>query len=261
MGTSVLPEPWRLLGRVFTVRLMRSRTVPGRFLPLPLFTSRARAALVSLGVTCLVLLALPHASLANLYGYAELDGGGYHGSDVTLNSSDLWVSDYTTLFAASDSWVNNGAYWVEAMINYGTCGGARAYVFFCWADQRPNGGGYHEHAGPAASLNTSYDDKITYAGSGNWAVDVGGFTGTSTNSFTSSTYLQTGTEVYVNGVTTNAKVCSQQSQLAWYGLSDVKHSNWVNGSYSAFFYQDKPPYTYWVNQNASLRDYENHPTC
>lgn len=208
-----------------------------------------------------MLLCCPHSSLANRFGIAELDGGGYNGSEVTLESDELWVSDPTNYFAANDSWVNHGNYWVEAMLNYGTCGGANDYVFFCWADQRPNGGGYQEHAGPAASLNTSYDDSITYAGNGSWSIDIGGWTGTSTNNFTESSYLQTGTEVYVGGVTTNAKVCSMQSHLAWYDLNDVRHSNWTNGTNKAYLYQDEPPEAYWVNQYASLRDYENHPSC
>lgn len=55
----------------------------------------------------------------------------------------------------------SGNWWVEVGMAYGAPQGSTRYFF--WADNRPNGGGYHEHdLSISTTLGQVYDDYITW---------------------------------------------------------------------------------------------------
>jgi len=202
-------------------------------------------------------IAAPAAN-ANYYGIAQLRGGNFHGTQVTLRSNVLTVPNLNADFANNDSWVVDSTaarYWVEAGIIHGTycCNNYAASPSFFWADSRPNGGGFHSHQGGSAALNTYYNDKIRYQGSGAWTVEVGSLAGTSTSNITSSTFVETGTEV----TTKSATACSSQSNLAWYDQNGGFHTTWTTSIENAGRHTDNPPYAYWVDPQNWLRDYIN----
>lgn len=203
-------------------------------------------------------LASASASAANYYGIATLQGTSFHGTDVTIRSNDLFVSNVWQDFADNDNWdVSDPSanYWVEAGMLYGTacCNITATSPSFFWADSRPNGGGFHSHLGVPVSLNTYYDDKIRYAGSGTWNINVGGWTGTSTSNIDGAGVIDTGTEV----TTQSATVCSSQSNLQWWDQNGGLHSGWSDSTGNAGRVGDNPPYVVWVSPQSWLRDYAN----
>lgn len=68
----------------------------------------------------LVLVAMTMGSAsasANYYGIATLQGSNFHGTDVTIRSNNLFVSNVFQDFADNDNWDvsdSNAQYWVEA---------------------------------------------------------------------------------------------------------------------------------------------------
>jgi hypothetical protein len=201
------------------------------------------------------------ASSARYYGVAHLhSNANFHGSHMVIKYSRLTVPDTSTDVAVADSWVINGSgssYWIEAGMAHGVGGGGcpdePGSTHFFWADQRP-GDGYHCHGGPQASSDTGYTDYIQYAGSGNWNVFVGGFTGTSTDNITGSSVIETGVEVSTN----QAQTCVNQNYLEWWDANDDLQVGWHTSSYGdATVIQDKPPYAAWVDRPNHVKDYSN----
>lgn len=94
----------------------------------------------------------------------------------------------------------DGAYWTEAGVTSGKAYDNNYYSkHWFWADNRPNGGGYHEHeVAGTANTEVRYPVEIVWAGSDTWEVFGGNsFTliGQSTpQPLTSSGLMEAGTE-------------------------------------------------------------------
>ncbi len=209
--------------------------------------------------------ATPHvASAQYAYGLANLPGADFHGFDATIRSNYLSVPDTSTQHALDSAWdeQSNLQYWIEAGMFTGqlqTISSNSPTLY--WADSRPNGG-YHEHKGAAANLDTYYDDNLQYSGSCSWLVTVGGWGGTSTSNCYNSQDLYTGTEVEN---TSSATVCSGQSGLGWYDTSGNLHEGWSdsggNATISCSICAGDPPYVGWVTQYSHIRDWEGVSSC
>lgn len=199
---------------------------------------------------------VPGAQASKYYGIAWLYGTNFHGGFANIRSNAISVPNPESNFANDEMWVasESKAYWTEAGITVGCVAGV-CYgnnPLFYWADSRP-GGGYHEHAGGSAALNTYYKDAISYGGNGTWYVEVGSLKGTSTSNITSAQYVEAGTET----TTQSASVCASQSNLGWYDVNGAAHWGWTDGEGGAGIGGNNPPYAYWVETYKWLRDYDN----
>jgi hypothetical protein len=148
----------------------------------------------------------------------------YFTREILANS--LWVSDQTV------SPTQGANYWTEVGITVGihNDGGNNVQPLYYWADQRPAGGGYHDHffQGPIP-LGTYITASIweTSNGSGSWNVQIGVGTGTSTSNFTGpSRRLATGTE---STSATGGHTFGSSSSMSY--LSNTR--SWVSGWNSA----------------------------
>lgn len=115
-------------------------------------------------------------------------GDDFGGSPVWMNAvgTDLLVSclsvpNENTDFANYETWMgtnDNGAAntWIEEgyKAGIGFDGKNHGFIWF-WADMRsPYPTNYHEHYGPAASVNSFTNVTFSWLGSGNWDVERGG---------------------------------------------------------------------------------------
>lgn len=247
------------------MRLLDQRCCGGRGTPgqLSKYFRGPSIRVLAVGVFIAALCAFwfPGVASANYYAFAQLSStGNFKGTQLSLKSAILTVPNLSTDFADNDSWVDKDGsvnYWIEAGLIKGTfcCTHEATETSFFWADSRTNGGGFNSHLGPHTTLNTYFNDQILYQGSGNWSVNVGGYTGTSTNTFTNSSYIQTGTEV----TTTQAEACANQTNLGWWDSSLTFHSGWSDtSSGQATLYQDSPPNASWIDRPNHLDDWINY---
>jgi hypothetical protein len=122
------------------------------------------------------------------------------GGDLYLNC--LYSGNPGTDFTDEELWqgTDNSTglnYWVELGGTYGWPDGASRYWF--WADNRPNGGGYHAHyPGGTLSLGTSYRVGVTWAGNNRWAVQGPSWSAVSTGNPFSGRAMETGAEITDN---------------------------------------------------------------
>jgi len=78
-------------------------------------------------------------------------------------------------------------------------GGNGATRYWFWADNRPNGGGYHAHyPGGALSLNATYFVGVTWAGNNTWDVQGPNWNATSVNNPFSGRAMEAGAEITNN---------------------------------------------------------------
>lgn len=190
---------------------------------------------------------------SHCYGVTEWVPNPIHGIAESLDANCLYTSSASSNFVTQEMWLatnsSPGTYWVEEGMAYGAPQGGLRYWF--WADNRPNGGGYHEHdLTIAANLNTRYAAKITYAGSSTFnvyrdAVLLGSSTG------------QPGTSVWESAgeETTNA---SAQSAAMHNTIQYLSATNvWATGWGGASLIQDQPPFATWANAYYNLGAYSN----
>lgn len=180
---------------------------------------------------------------------------------MNIRASALSVSDPLTSFSDVDNWDisdSSAQYWVEAGIIKGTycCNNYAATPSFFWGESRP-GVGFASHQGGAATLNTYYYDKIRDLGGGSWSVNVGTLAGTSTNTFTTSQLVETGSEI----ATQDASVCSSQKDMGWWDAMGTHHSGWKDDQGYPTFVNDDPPYVRWIARPSWLREYANFSPC
>ena len=157
-------------------------------------------------------------------------------------------------FVTEEMWLatNNGSgnYWVETGMAYGAPQGSTRYWF--WADNRPNGGGYHEHdLSISTAFGTIYDDYITWVGNNSWQVRRGNTTlGTSTHNPGSSHGGNAGEEL-----TANSGAGSAITQFLFKQTSSG--GAWTNNWPGASVRTDSPPYGGWTDTGYSADFYSN----
>ncbi|GIH15838.1 hypothetical protein [Rugosimonospora africana] len=157
-------------------------------------------------------------------------------------------------FVTEEMWLatNNGSgnYWVETGMAYGAPQGSTRYWF--WADNRPNGGGYHEHdLTISTAFGTTYDDYITWVGNNSWQVRRDSTTlGTSTANPGSSHGGNAGEELTVNSGSASAITEFLFKQTSSGGI-------WTNNWPGASVRTDNPPYGGWESTGYSADFYSN----
>jgi hypothetical protein len=157
-------------------------------------------------------------------------------------------------FVTEEMWLatNNGSgnYWVETGMAYGAPQGSTRYWF--WADNRPNGGGYHEHdLSISTAFGTTYDDYITWVGNNSWQVRRGSSTlGTSTANPGPSHGGNAGEEL-----TANSGAGSAITQFLFKQTSSG--GAWTNNWPGASVRTDNPPYGGWMSTGYSADFYSN----
>lgn len=164
-------------------------------------------------------------------------GLGFLGVELTLHAPCMKNSNGSTDFVTVETWISYSSYWIEAGIAWGYPQGNQRYYF--WADQRPAGGGYHEHDDTNDDPGSSdVGVQITTATSTSFYVKTGPLTGQSTgwSSSTLFTTLQTGSESTASGASTSLYASSRA--LAYFGRSDNYHAGWNYSAGSAYGYRD-----------------------
>jgi hypothetical protein len=150
---------------------------------------------------------------------------GFDGAYATLRTNCMAVPRPKHAFIDNEIWVVSGAYWVETGITIGSAaiGGFYPSAVWFWVDERPNGGGYHEHYGEAVTLRASRSVAIRYAGPGpTWKV-TGGISGTSTDSIGApADFLEGGIESTSFRNTTFGSI----SQAGYWDPQNSAHDGW-----------------------------------
>jgi hypothetical protein len=177
-----------------------------------------------------------------------------HGLSEVLNVSCLTTANPSSNFVTEEMWLGTGSsstgqYWVEEGMAYGAPQGASRYYF--WADNRPNGGGYHEHdLTISASLHTNYVDDIIWIPPNSWGVYRGGTSlGTSTVNGGTSLWESTGEET----TNTSAQAAATMTGLWYKNTSDTWVENWTGAGYRS----DNPPYGAWITRYSGWEAYSN----
>jgi hypothetical protein len=190
---------------------------------------------------------------SSCYGLAwyGAPAGGYeptNASGADLEVDCLSVGDEYTDFANWEVWqtTNNNlgpiSYWVEAGMTAGTVvDGSLEYTGFLqfWADNRPNGGGYHEHVGPVGFTGRYFDVSFYWQHNLNWNVYVDDeLAGTSTNNGFNSWGGEAGAEVTTRDSTIQGRLDNYQYQdpnSNWHGVSPnqtfIGAPGWMSGYY------------------------------
>jgi hypothetical protein len=125
-----------------------------------------------------------------------------YGSGGNIYFNCLYSANPSTNFTDEELWQGTDnstglGDWVELGGTYGWPNGATRYWF--WADNRPNGGGYHAHyPGGALNLDASYGIEVVYDGSNEWAALGPTWSGTSTANPPSGKAMETGAEITDN---------------------------------------------------------------
>ncbi len=191
---------------------------------------------------------------------------GFEGGELDLRTNCMTDSDPTTQIMTNEMWVADysAAYWTEAGISIGPRdgGGVSYYPSYYWADNRPNGGGYHEHwFGEYSPLDTDEYSHIqeTSAGSGSWSVNVGGNLGTSTSNFSGPAgVLTTGTESH----TDTGHTWGHSANMGYFNTSFAERSGWAAGGAGNAVIEPVPSgfTAAWVTPYTEIHDGEGS-TC
>jgi hypothetical protein len=157
---------------------------------------------------------------------APADNGS--GGDIYFNC--LYSADPSSDFTDEELWqgTDNSTgldYWVELGGTYGWPNGGSRYWF--WADNRPNGGGYHAHyPGGTLSLDTTYFVGVTWAGNNRWDVQGPTWSALSTNNPFSGRAMETGAEITNN----TAHAVGNIQDLYYLDTAGDLHSGWSGAS-------------------------------
>lgn len=215
--------------------------------------SVALAALLNLNVT-----AASAADCSNTYGshcYGVVDwsattGGGKTG--IYVPYSNLSVANIYTDFENQELWVGTGGYsfpppyWVEVGYTLGQIQNAPFSVNprWYWADNRPNGGGYHEHA--VTNVGNVWDYQGLWvpvdsysSTSGQWIVEINGtYVGTSTNNPGASGSMQTGIESTNDQNVLDPTGSGVFQWLAYGGWTNTWAWSWLRNVGAPYTYQN-----------------------
>lgn len=137
---------------------------------------------------------------SHCYGVATWFGApADYGSGGNIYMACMYTADPSTDFTDEELWQGTDnatglSYWVELGGSFGWPNGATRFWF--WADNRPDGGGYHAHyPGGTLSLGVYYALEAFYDGGNIWSLIGPGWTGTSTNNPPSGKSMEAGTEI------------------------------------------------------------------
>jgi hypothetical protein len=185
------------------------------------------------------------------------------GNYVYIDSICLSGPNDNTNFADEELWegTNNStnlAYWVETGLSYGEINGVpEGGPYWFWADNRPNGGGYHEHYYAKAANNVSYLLEIFYISNNQWYVyDNNVHVGTSSSNPPGSRSMETGEE-FTNST---YSIKGSSSDMSWFDASGGNHFQWTYGGSSSYVYYtpSSAAYAYW---NSTYNDVEYKANC
>jgi hypothetical protein len=113
-----------------------------------------------------------------------------HGAAIAIDTTSLTSGAPASDFVHHEMWygvTGNCSYWVEVGVKDGagfdSANPLHHAVF--WADNRANGGGYHEHYPNIGwSLGAYYQVKVVWVGNNSWNAYFGGvYLGTSTSNY------------------------------------------------------------------------------
>lgn len=176
-----------------------------------------------------------------LWGSAPQNKGPYTDLYISKGSAADWASggfiEQTLWEGPSNS--PSGSYWVEAGYTYGWEG--KNILTYYRADNRPNGGGYHEHqiTSITPTVGTWEPIEITYVGNNQWNVyynftlqkDPNGYNSISTNNPPYSEYMSTGSEATSSSSTLASALASAYSSgMEYYTISGTWTSSWGTGT-------------------------------
>jgi hypothetical protein len=197
--------------------------------------------------------ALLTAATASAHSYGVLINSDIPSAANSGGQVELYLSDFVSTscsdFVNHEFWygtVAGAEYWVEVGFKDGLTGsgGCVTNADF-WADNRPNGGGYHEHyPNNGWSFDTWYTAEITSSGSCEWSVTLGGANlGTSTaNCAGTGRYLAGGIE------STNTSDTFCQGYLYnWKEQPSPSGSAFTSGWSGPGLSENEPPYIEWAN--------------
>jgi hypothetical protein len=149
-----------------------------------------------------------------------------NGSGGNIYFDCLYSGSPSTNFTDEELWQGTDSSsglsdWVELGGSYGWPNGASRYWF--WADNRPNGGGYHAHyPGGSLSLDVYYPIEVVYDGSSKWSVLGPSWSATSISNPPSGKALETGAEITDN----TAHAVGRINSLYYFDTSDNSISGW-----------------------------------
>lgn len=188
-------------------------------------------------VAAAALLIAPTAMAQEYYTYISNNniptGDADDGAWINIDTAILTLSSCSNTIT-HEMWYEtyqSGAYWVEVGVQSGQPSGLCFENILFWADNRPNGGGYHQHfyGNVGWSLNSWYGMSITTSGSCAWSVVFGGVTlGTSTSNCPGSgRTLAAGIEHIVNASATDS-VAGYFTNWERLNSSDAWWNGWDN---------------------------------
>jgi hypothetical protein len=189
---------------------------------------------------------------SHCYAFAVANGPANGGGSGALADNCLYVPDNGN-FVTQEMWdgnTNTLDYWTEVGLisGIGSDGTYYSHHWF-WADNRPNGGGYHFHAVAGTASGGPLGVETTYVGNNEWYIYGGNsFTqiGTSTGQpETSSGYSEWGTEYTT---TAGLRDLGTIYNLDWEGTNGEWHAE---GGLAHAAYGGSGPYVVTPSYNSS----------
>lgn len=197
----------------------------------------------------------PEGTPGHNYGVGCLfapSGSTFEGLFGDIDSTALSTLNPSSSLVINDMWIVNPysspPHFIEAGIYSGDLEGLGVYNFeFFWAAEI--GSTYYVHLEGQAQSSTNYVDQIYTEGGGNWAVEIGPHSGTSTNNPLLPSLIRTGTEEYPQKEATS---CSKSSNLEYQDVNGTWHSGWSGNLQSGY---NSPPFSDWASPGNSLLDW------
>jgi hypothetical protein len=199
---------------------------------------------------------------ADVHCYGQVTWGGANGADTRIT---LHRMNGGNGFVTTEMWLGTSdtAYWVEAGIASDASFRVSDATAFFWADNRPNGGGYHNHYSSfLSSSDWSQPNalvRITRSGSSSWNLsvtdNVTSLTGTSTNNNITIGIINIGTELA--GTSGASEPTNHFIDNRWLNSSGNFQYQTVNGSRK----DNSPLSSNWTTPPSSSSTGGNFYTC
>ena len=208
----------------------------------------------SLIAACVATATLMAPAIASAHYYAETQASSYfsanNGAYVVLQSDILssTCNNNSKNFVNHEMWYwvdPNASTWVEVGVKDGVnvSNNCMSHQVF-WADERPGGGGYHEHYPNVGwSLGSGYAHEVINAGSTcSWTVYFGGVNlGTSTNNCPGSG--DPNNRLMTAGIETTSQSVGNVRGWEWGFNEDSPTQGWIGCGWDGnFIWDNAPPY-------------------